>query len=368
MHDQPMSFGLYELSEMNKECQADLVSVIIPTFNRASMVVEAMDSVWSQTYRPLELIVVDDGSTDDTSEVVAHWASEHSSDKPFELRYLRQENRGAPAARNLGLTESRGKFIQFLDSDDLLYPSKIQLQHEHTQTLRENIISFCDADRTHSPVGPVVESYCRTDWHPGIDPVVLVLADRFPTPGPLHRRAHLMQVRGFDETLPCCQENDLHLRLAINGKAFARLCGCLYRIRTVSERITKNAEKIWRVRTQIVLPRSVHLMRENGVLTEERAKALAERLACDGRRLVGCQLYEEARAALHLARALHPSGGLEAAFRHPVKRVAMTFLGLVWTERLVLSAARCARRVGHVKGLGCVKEPASGTTRDPACR
>lgn len=112
---------------MSEEYEPGLVSVIIPTYNRAHFLVEAMDSVWEQTYRPIELIVVDDGSTDSTQEVVEEWRKKRADEDQFELRYFHQENKGAPAARNLGLIESRGQYIQFLDSDDLLLPAKLQL-------------------------------------------------------------------------------------------------------------------------------------------------------------------------------------------------------------------------------------------------
>ena len=111
---------------MSEEYVPGLVSVIIPTYNRAELLVEAMDSVWAQTYRPIELIVVDDGSTDKTREVVQEWRKKCEADHQFALRYFHQANKGAPAARNLGLIESRGEFIQILDSDDYLHPLRLQ--------------------------------------------------------------------------------------------------------------------------------------------------------------------------------------------------------------------------------------------------
>jgi len=110
------------------ECKPGLVSVIMPTFNRARMVVDAMESVFEQTYRPIEVIVVDDGSTDDTAEQVDRWCQKSYTDADFLVRYVRQLRQGAPAARNRGVRESRGEFIQFLDSDDLIAPKKLELQ------------------------------------------------------------------------------------------------------------------------------------------------------------------------------------------------------------------------------------------------
>jgi len=103
-----------------------LVSVIIPSYNRAHMVPEAMDSVWAQTYRPIELIVVDDGSTDDTREVVARWRERCAADDGFRVGYVYQPNSGLPASRNVGAIASRGAYLQFLDSDDYLHPDRFR--------------------------------------------------------------------------------------------------------------------------------------------------------------------------------------------------------------------------------------------------
>ena len=113
---------------MREEYEPGLASVIVPAYNRAHFLVDAMDSAWAQTHRPVELLVVDDGSTDATAEVLQRWRREHTGDRGFVLRSFRQPNRGAPAARNLGLIESRGEFIQFLDSDDVLGRTKLAAQ------------------------------------------------------------------------------------------------------------------------------------------------------------------------------------------------------------------------------------------------
>lgn len=102
----------------------DLVSVVIPTYNRSKLIGRALKSVWGQTYRPLEVVVVDDGSTDDTETVVNCWAKEWAA-PDFELRYCRQLRGGVSAARNRGILEAQGDYLQFLDSDDEILPTKI---------------------------------------------------------------------------------------------------------------------------------------------------------------------------------------------------------------------------------------------------
>lgn len=119
---------------MDSGYQKGLVSVIVPAYNRAEMLPTALSSVWRQTYRPIELIVIDDGSDDDTPAVAEQWAAEHDGDSSFTVRVIRQENQGAGAARNRGLIASIGEFIQYLDSDDVLHPEKFE---RHVRALRE---------------------------------------------------------------------------------------------------------------------------------------------------------------------------------------------------------------------------------------
>lgn len=97
-----------------------LVSVVVPTFNRAHVIGESLDSILSQTYPNLEVIVVDDGSTDETAEVLEAYGDR--------ITAVRQENRGHASARNTGLLKSTGEFVAWLDSDDLWEPDKTSLQ------------------------------------------------------------------------------------------------------------------------------------------------------------------------------------------------------------------------------------------------
>ena len=94
-----------------------LVTVVIPCYNQAHFLGEAIGSVLNQSYRNFEIIVVDDGSTDNTSEVASHYE---------EVRLVRQENRGLAGARNRGLGEANGEFLVFLDADDRLLPGALE--------------------------------------------------------------------------------------------------------------------------------------------------------------------------------------------------------------------------------------------------
>ncbi len=130
---------------MSEEYEPGLVSVIIPTFNRADLVREAIQSVLDQTYQNFEIIVVDDGSTDGTEQVLAPY-----KDK---IIYIYQENQGGAAARNTGIKHARGKYIAFLDSDDLWLPEKLEKQleilekNEDIAMVYSNIIRVYDGGR-----------------------------------------------------------------------------------------------------------------------------------------------------------------------------------------------------------------------------
>jgi glycosyltransferase involved in cell wall biosynthesis len=105
--------------------QPKLVSVIIPVYNGELYLAEALDSVFAQDYRPIEVIVVDDGSTDDTAAVAKRYSQVH---------YFHQTNQGPPAARNTGLNNCKGELIALLDADDLWVPGKLSTQTAFLET------------------------------------------------------------------------------------------------------------------------------------------------------------------------------------------------------------------------------------------
>lgn len=96
-----------------------LVSVVIPVYNAEAFVAEALDSVFAQDYEPYEVIAVDDGSSDSSAAIVRSYP---------EVRFFQQENRGASAARNVGVTAASGEFVAFVDADDVVPPNKLSLQ------------------------------------------------------------------------------------------------------------------------------------------------------------------------------------------------------------------------------------------------
>lgn len=118
----------------------NLVSIIIPTYNNVDTICQAVDSCINQTYKNIEIIVIDDGSTDNTKKVL----NKYLSDERF--KYIYQENQERSAARNHGLDIAKGEYIQFLDSDDRLYPSKIEKQVNFLDSNPEYFLVYCGVE------------------------------------------------------------------------------------------------------------------------------------------------------------------------------------------------------------------------------
>jgi glycosyltransferase involved in cell wall biosynthesis len=193
-----------KMEEISKIENAPRVSVIIPTYNRARIIEEAVDSVLAQDYKDFELIIVDDGSTDNTSEVLAPYGNEAS--------ILFQENKGVSAARNRGIAEASGMLIAFLDSDDLWLPQKLSAQVEFFNQKPEALI--CQTEEVWVRNGIRVNPGRRHKKPSGmIFEPSLKLCLVSPS-AVMIRRELLDRTGGFDETLPACEDYDLWLRIS----------------------------------------------------------------------------------------------------------------------------------------------------------
>ena len=181
-----------------------LVSVIIPTYNRWPMVREAVESVLAQTAGGYELIVVDDGSTDETRRRLADYGSR--------LAVLTQSRRGVSAARNLGARRASGTYLAFLDSDDLWHPRKLERQLDFME--RNPEVEICQTDEIWIRNGVRVNPRNR-HRKPSGDIFRASLELCLVSPSAVMMRRELFErVGGFDESLPVCEDYDLWLRIA----------------------------------------------------------------------------------------------------------------------------------------------------------
>jgi len=181
-----------------------LISVIIPTYNRAWALGEALDSVLAQTYPAVELIVVDDGSTDETPDLLARYGDA--------LRVLTLENGGVSRARNHGISASTGEFIAFLDSDDRWLPDKLAEQAAFFKATPEALI--CQTEEIWIRNGKRVNP-CKHHKKPSGDIFEASLHLCLVSPSAVMMRRSLLEDVGlFDESLPACEDYDLWLRIA----------------------------------------------------------------------------------------------------------------------------------------------------------
>ncbi len=161
-----------------------LVSIVVPVYNRGDLLREAVASALAQTYRPIEIIVVDDASTDDTPRVIEALVSAHA-----EVRSVRRANGGPGLARETGRLEARGDFVQYLDSDDLLLPRKLELQMAALRARPECGVAY-GVVRYRNAAGE--EIVC--DWKPAnqiVDTLFpsLLVARWWETVSPLFRKS-----------------------------------------------------------------------------------------------------------------------------------------------------------------------------------
>jgi glycosyltransferase involved in cell wall biosynthesis len=180
------------------------VSVVIPCFDQAHFLAEAIESVVAQTRAATEIVVVDDGSSDNSYAVAGRYPS---------VRRLRQANRGVAAARNLGLAESSGKFLVFLDADDRLLPDALELGVS-ALVKRPNVAFVAGMSRDIGSDGRGLGD--RRQPLVTQDHYLRLLEDCYIWSGSsiVHRRSALEAVSGFDEALSAGDDYDLYLRIA----------------------------------------------------------------------------------------------------------------------------------------------------------
>jgi glycosyltransferase involved in cell wall biosynthesis len=192
------------------------VSVIIPAFNAAKTLARALESVYAQDYPRVEVIVVDDGSSDDTV-AVAHRATRGHAQIVSTVT-----NSGASAARNRGITEATGDYIAFLDADDVWLPSKLSRQVQILDDRKEVSLVTCDSITFDSTGNVVQRSHGKRPPVNGPDAWRSLLATNFiPTPTVLARRTQVLEVGAFNPAYPVAEDLDLWIRLALQGEVVA---------------------------------------------------------------------------------------------------------------------------------------------------
>lgn len=203
------------------------VSVIIPTYNNARYLPEAIESVLAQTFRDFEIIVIDDGSTDHTVAAL----------KPYcnSIIYLHQANQKAPAARNNGIQKASGEYLAFLDSDDCFLPDKLAAQ-VHVLDTHPEIGLVAGGFHYTDEAGHVLQVHKPWLYQNEITLESVIFSGLAPIHAVLLRRDWFDKVGGFDPHLVYCEDTDLWYRLALAGcgMVWERSIVCQYRLHTTN--------------------------------------------------------------------------------------------------------------------------------------
>ncbi|HEX6924256.1 MAG TPA: glycosyltransferase [Longimicrobiaceae bacterium] len=333
-------------SWMSPSHEPGLVSVIIPTYNRSGLLLEALDSLARQTYRPIEVIVVDDGSSDDTPEAVERWIAGLVSGDGLRVRYHRQINKGAPSARNRGLIESRGEFIQFLDSDDLLSPRKIEL----------GVAALVEDPEVDLVYGPTELVGADGAAYPGLetdDPQLVLEAvcvkSVWTIMGPLYRRGLCVEAGPWLEELSCWQDREYALRIlaAAPELRFVPDAVSYYRLGhgpSIGDNWSRSLRDLRSIRRAVEA--AARTIEAGCGLTPRMRESLARHLAHAGRLLGQLGEVEEARAALRSAEAL--ARGSAYARTVSLLRLITRVAGFRLTNRGIALRARLRGRAAGV--------------------
>jgi glycosyltransferase involved in cell wall biosynthesis len=217
-----------------------LVSLIMPTFNRAHLIEETIKSVIAQTYKSWELIIIDDGSTDKTAIIISKYVHQHSN-----IHYFTRPShlpKGANTCRNFGKSLARGEFIKWIDSDDILTPKALALQVDYLKYNPDIDVCISQIGFFHVEGGKQV--FSKATWSPKIyafDPIKDYLFNniKWQTAAGLWRKQCLPN-EPFDVHLKNSQEWIMHFKMLLRNVRFMCTDEVIYFVRYHDERMTSN--------------------------------------------------------------------------------------------------------------------------------
>lgn len=298
-----------------------LVSVMIPTHNRAALVTRAIDSALAQTYPEVEVIVIDDGSTDATQAVLAAYGER--------IRVIRQANTGLAGARNAGLRAAHGELLNFLDDDDTLLPEKLARQVAYLNEHPEVDLVLCGWQDISAEDGRVlaefreiaVDEMLKTNLLAGNEGLL-------PAHVALVRRRVVEQVGPFDESLPMREGEDYWLRVALAGFRFGMIDEVLCHYESRETGMGKNWAKLERTMPMILqkvfshpqLPAEIAAMRDEIYARSAISFALHHYARQD---LPAAERHERARGYLHQAFDGKPIAGWRTDTFDPIVYMAL---------------------------------------------
>lgn len=304
------------------------VSVVIPCYNRRKFTSEAIESAIDQKDVEVEIIVVDDGSTDDTCEFLQkHYPK---------VRLFQELHNGAGAARNRGLNAANGRYVKFLDSDDLLAPESLRKQ---VNFLNQNGADICYGDweffgNLDSP--EVGNNPLRIMGQPD-DIIVALLGSWWGPPSMYLIRSEFLhnQHVSWDESLQRNQDMDFILNIAINDARFSYMPGIVTEKRVHDQGMIMNSgPDIYGLHCEIIADKVFAYLLKHNKITEARKQAVAD-LYWHASRLLRRGSVTDYERVIHKIKSLYPRFVPRCpTYAGPKMKLAVKFLGMKGTERL----------------------------------
>lgn len=303
-----------------------LVSVIIPCYNAERWLSEAIDSVLAQTYRPLEIIIIDDGSTDGSLAIIERYAQQY----PDLIRYETGPNRGGCAARNRGFALSRGEYVMFLDADDFISQETIAALCEVLHN-KPNHFAACPSVRCRINEGTMQIIETGSDFSPDGDLLRKYLTELgIPPCSILWPRHIVLKNKGWDEELTYIQDIDFNIRAILNGAGLVKANSGMAYYRDVPNSVSKQPPSKFinsRIRVAEKLEAQLHALGRVHEYSDVLGKLYFACATCL------YQIGEDSRADIYYSRAIK-LGGLKALFGSYPSRLVTFTLGYKNKEKL----------------------------------
>lgn len=237
------------------------VSMIIPTYNRANLLCRAIQSALNQTYENFEIIIIDDGSNDNTSDVVEKYQKQDER-----IRYIRcEKNKGGSAARNKGIKAAKGEYLAFLDDDDEWLPEKIEKQMIKFKNVSNDVgliySGFSCISESSGKIVTEINPILRGNvYHNLLENCIL------GSPTPLIRKICFRKAGLFDETLPSCQDWDMWIRISEYYK-FDFVSGVLAKHHVHGDQISIDLNAKIVARKKLIEKYRIHLTQKPQILS-----------------------------------------------------------------------------------------------------
>jgi glycosyltransferase involved in cell wall biosynthesis len=260
------------------------ISIIIPTFNRAKLIERAIISVLTQTYQDFEIIVVDDGSTDNTKDVVLYFGNQ--------IRYMRQDNRGPSSARNAGIEASRGKFIGFLDSDDYFMKRNLEIKIPFLESNPQigwvySDWKYVDDEDNYIERGSLKFKYSEKKLYGNIFEELLKSRNFISPCTVVVRKSVLEDIGHFDPLIPSQEEYDLWLRISLKYPVYY-IDDILVNVTLHSGSLSKNFTK-WVQGNSIIADKLKHLIPNDW----KNRRQILDKILADKHTFIGRDFFQK---------------------------------------------------------------------------